>query len=73
MLADSEPVCSYSVQYNDTPWEAEILCRRLNFERGIVSMRVALCYDLLRFILGSMRFVQLDEISYLLLYGNVQL
>ena len=30
----------------------------LSYERGIVSMRVALCYDLLRFILGSIRFVQ---------------
>ena len=45
----------------------------LSKEQGIVSMRVALCYDLLRFILGSIRFVQLVEISYLLLYGDVQL
>ena len=35
----------------------------LSNERGIVSMRVALCYDLLRFILGSIRFVQFGRVT----------
>ena len=50
-------------------WEVEILCRRLNIEQGIVSMRVALRYDLLRFSPRSCRFVHLDENYVLILYG----
>ena len=52
-------------------WETEILCRRLNIEQGIVSMRVALRYDLLRFSPRSCRFVHLDENSVLILYGYI--
>ena len=52
-------------------WEVEILCRRLNIEQGIVSMRVALRYDLLRFSPRSCRFVHLDENYVLILYGYI--
>ena len=52
-------------------WEVEILCRRLKIEQGIVSMRVALRYDLLRFSPRSCRFVHLDENYVLILYGYI--
>ena len=52
-------------------WEVEILCRRLNIEQGIVSMRVALRYDLLRFSPRSCRFVHLDDNYVIILYGYI--